>query len=122
VKLDNGPTVPAQVNGFSPGERCQAIVRPEKLRVEDTSASDAPCAVEGTVESSMYLGTSTQLAVSLGEETRMTVLVPNADEAERQRLPGGGARVRLSWDPEHMHLVKDSSRSNPEEEESRESS
>ena len=33
----------------------------------------------------------------------MTVLVPNADEAERQRLPGGGARVALSWEPEHMH-------------------
>ena len=123
VKIDNGPTVPAQSNGFSPGERCQAIVRPEKLRVgdEESPSGDTP-SVEGTVESSMYLGTSTQLAVSLGEDTRMTVLVPNADEAERQRLPGGGARVRLSWDPEHMHLVKDSSRSNPEEEEARASS
>ena len=39
----------------------------------------------------------------------MTVLYPNADEAERQRLPGGGARVRLSWRPEHMHLVRESS-------------
>ena len=38
----------------------------------------------------------------------MTVLVPNADEAERARLPGGGARVRLSWAPEHMHVVKES--------------
>jgi hypothetical protein len=38
----------------------------------------------------------------------MTVLVPNADEAERQRLPGGGARVALSWEPEHMHLVRES--------------
>ena len=39
----------------------------------------------------------------------MTVLVPNASEAERQRLPGGGARVALSWDPEHMHVVRESS-------------
>ena len=38
----------------------------------------------------------------------MTVLVPNADEAERQRLPGGGARVALSWEPEHMHVVTES--------------
>jgi len=36
------------------------------------------------------------------------VLVPNASEAERQALPGGGARVALSWEPEHMHLVRDS--------------
>jgi spermidine/putrescine transport system ATP-binding protein len=123
VKLDQGPTVPAQVNGFSPGERCQAIVRPEKLRVEEgEAASGAGCSVEGVVESSMYLGTSTQIVVGLGDDTRMTVLVPNADEAERQRLPGGGARVNLSWDPEHMHLVRDSKNSNPEEEEARASS
>ena len=40
----------------------------------------------------------------------MTVLVPNASEAERQRLPGGGASVRLGWAPEHMHLVRESKR------------
>ena len=57
------------------------------------------------VESSLYLGTATQIVVELGEDVRMTVLVPNADEAERQRLPGGGARVALSWEPEHMHVV-----------------
>ncbi len=39
----------------------------------------------------------------------MTVLVPNADEAQRQALPGGGARVALSWEPEHMHVVRASS-------------
>ena len=38
----------------------------------------------------------------------MTVLVPNADEAQRQALPGGGARVALSWEPEHMHVVRES--------------
>jgi hypothetical protein len=37
----------------------------------------------------------------------MTVLVPNADEGERQSLPGGGARVALSWEPDHMHLVRE---------------
>jgi hypothetical protein len=38
----------------------------------------------------------------------MTVLVPNADEAERQRLPGGGAKVKLSWSSDHMHVVRES--------------
>ena len=38
----------------------------------------------------------------------MTVLVPNADEAERARLPGGGSDVRLSWAPEHIHVVRES--------------
>jgi len=111
VKLDEGTTISASTDGFSQGDRCHAVVRPEKLRVETdghgNGSADLP-RVEGTVTSSLYLGTATQIAVDLGEGVRMTVLVPNADEAERQRLPGGGARVALSWEPEHMHLVRES--------------
>jgi spermidine/putrescine transport system ATP-binding protein len=109
IRLDQGQTIAAPTNGFSIGERCHAVVRPEKLRVE--LPGETPSAgprVEGIVESSLYLGTATQIAVDLGEGVRMTVLVPNADESERQRLPGGGARVALSWEPEHMHLVRES--------------
>jgi ABC-type Fe3+/spermidine/putrescine transport system ATPase subunit len=87
------------------------VVRPEKLRVELPENGAAPAEqprVEGVVASSLYLGTATQIAVDLGEDVRMTVLVPNADEAERQRLPGGGAKVALRWEPEHMHLVRES--------------
>jgi len=116
VKLDEGSTIATATDGFSPGDRCHAVVRPEKLRVETsgngngaTSASrNGLPRVEGVVTSSLYLGTATQIAVDLGEGVRMTVLVPNADEAERQQLPGGGARVGLSWEPEHMHLVRES--------------
>jgi len=112
VKLDQGQTISTTTDGFSTGDRCHAVVRPEKLRVDlgengAGRASDQP-RVEGVVASSLYLGTATQIAVDLGEDTRMTVLVPNADEAERQRLPGGGAKVALSWEPEHMHLVRES--------------
>jgi hypothetical protein len=53
----------------------------------------------------VYLGTATQMVVKLAGDVPLTVLVPNADEAERQRLPGAGARVRLSWAPENMHVV-----------------
>ena len=112
VKLDQGQTISTTTHGFSTGDRCHAVVRPEKLRVDlgENGAGRAPDQprVEGVVASSLYLGTATQIAVDLGEETRMTVLVPNADEAERQRLPGGGAKVALSWEPEHMHLVRES--------------
>jgi spermidine/putrescine transport system ATP-binding protein len=111
VKLDQGQTISTPTDGFSSGERCHAVVRPEKLQVEleeNGRDSSSQTQVEGVVASSLYLGTATQIAVDLGEGTRMTVLVPNADEAERQRLPGGGARVGLSWEPEHMHLVRES--------------
>jgi spermidine/putrescine transport system ATP-binding protein len=106
VELDSGVQVSTDVDGFRPGDRCHAVVRPEKLTID--SGSDGQPSVEGQVESSIYLGTSTQLIVQLTDEVRMTVLVPNADEAERQRLPGGGAKVKLSWAPEHMHVVRES--------------
>jgi spermidine/putrescine transport system ATP-binding protein len=109
VKLDSGPEVTADTGDLRPGEGCAAVVRPEKLKVtmvgDGEVIADGEPRVEGIVESSLYLGTSTQIAVNLGGEVRMTVLIPNADEAERQTLPGGGAKVTLSWAPEHMHVV-----------------
>ncbi|HEX6153037.1 MAG TPA: ABC transporter ATP-binding protein, partial [Solirubrobacterales bacterium] len=113
VRLHSGPEIATATDGLSTGEECAAVVRPEKLQVtpvgEGQAASNGSPRVEGVVESSLYLGTATQIVVGLEEGVRMTVLVPNASEAERQRLPGGGARVALSWDPEHMHVVRKSS-------------
>jgi spermidine/putrescine transport system ATP-binding protein len=106
VELDSGVTVGTDVNGFAIGDRCHAVVRPEKLTI--CAGGRGEPSVEGLVESSLYLGTSTQLIVQLPGEVRMTVLVPNADEAQRQQLPGGGAKVKLSWAPEHMHVVRES--------------
>jgi spermidine/putrescine transport system ATP-binding protein len=112
VRLDRGPTCNSPTDGLSNGERCHAVVRPEKLKIDalgdDGGSSNGLPRVEGVVESSLYLGTSTQIVVDLGEGVKMTVLVPNASDAERQRLPGGGARVALSWEPDHMHLVRES--------------
>lgn len=110
LRLDSGVTVRAASNGFKAGERCYAVVRPEKLSVtlvEEPAPAGRP-SVEGLVESSLYLGTATQMVVRLPDGVTMTVLVPNTDEAERQRLPGAGARVRLSWAADHMHVVKES--------------
>jgi spermidine/putrescine transport system ATP-binding protein len=110
VRLDSGPEVETQVNGIASGERCHAVVRPEKLQIHhaNEAAGDGMPSVDGVVESSVYLGTSTQIVARLPDEVAMTVLVPNASEAERARLPGGGAAVRLSWAPEHIHVVRES--------------
>jgi spermidine/putrescine transport system ATP-binding protein len=111
VKLDSGPEVAGNTGSLTTGEGCAAVVRPEKLRIElagsESTATAGSPSVEGVVESSVYLGTSTQIVVGVGDGVRMTVLVPNADEEERQHLPGGGARVVLRWEPEHMHVVID---------------
>jgi spermidine/putrescine transport system ATP-binding protein len=110
VRLDSGVEVDVEVDGLREGDRCHAVVRPEKLRIAPAGdggpAGTTGPAVEGIVESSVFLGTSTQIVVRLDGDVPITVLVPNADEAERQHLPGGGARVELSWSPEHTHVVR----------------
>jgi spermidine/putrescine transport system ATP-binding protein len=110
VELDTGVEVSAERNGLATGERCHAVVRPEKLRIARAGEAmpEGWRAVEGMVQSSVFLGTSTQIVVELPGDVRMTVLVPNADERERAGLPGGGASVSLGWAPEHVHLVRDS--------------
>jgi spermidine/putrescine transport system ATP-binding protein len=124
VSLDNGPAVRVPTGGVAQGERCFAIVRPEKLQIEATGDGAAPGSgerprIEGVVESSLYLGTATQMVVDLGGEVRMTVLCPNASEAERRSLPAAGDRVALSWDPEHMHVVRESGGNGANQEEMR---
>jgi spermidine/putrescine transport system ATP-binding protein len=109
LRLDSGVTVSIEARGATSGERAHAVVRPEKLelsRLEDPAAGGRP-AVEGTVESSLYLGTATQFVVRLADSTAMTVLVPNSDESARRRLPGAGDAVRLAWANEHIHIVRE---------------
>src|SRR5690349_13284810 len=71
LQLEGGPEVGAETDGLSPGEGCFAVVRPEKLRVElvggGAAAANGKPRVEGIVESSLYLGTATQIVVGLAE-------------------------------------------------------
>jgi ABC-type Fe3+/spermidine/putrescine transport system ATPase subunit len=84
-------------------------VRPEKLELhpKDDPVPSERASVEGVIESSLYLGTATQVVVKLADGTGMTVLVPNRDEEARQRMPGAGADVRLAWAGEHIHMVRE---------------
>jgi spermidine/putrescine transport system ATP-binding protein len=124
LRLDAGPTVrTAETGGARVGERVHAVVRPEKLQLETTAtAANGRPSVEGQVESALYLGTATQMVVLLGDGTRMTVLVPNADADARRDLPGAGHDARLSWSSENIHIVRDAAGGEPEPKAKREES
>jgi spermidine/putrescine transport system ATP-binding protein len=111
LRLDAGPVVrAADSRGATQGEHCHAVVRPEKLDLYPAGEAtpEGRARVAGVVESSLYLGTATQVVVRLdgAAGVPMTVLVPNADEEARRRLPSPGEPVALSWAGEHMHLVR----------------
>jgi spermidine/putrescine transport system ATP-binding protein len=110
LKLDSGPTVrTSSSGGATMRERVHAVVRPEKLVLSsaDGGIGGDGASVEGQVESSLYLGTATQMVVRLGDDTRMTVLVPNADAEARHQLPAAGDAARLSWSSENIHIVRE---------------
>jgi spermidine/putrescine transport system ATP-binding protein len=109
MRLDSGATVrTTSSGGASVGERVHAVVRPEKLVLElDGAAAGGRPSVEGQVESSLYLGTATQMVVRLADDTRMTVLVPNADADARRDLPVPGDSARLTWSDENIHIVRE---------------
>ena len=110
LRLDAGPTVRTPKSaGARAGERAHAVVRPEKLTLTPTGSSDDGPSVEGQVESSLYLGTATQMVVKLADGTRMTVLVPNADTEARRDLPAAGDTARLTWSDENIHIVREGS-------------
>jgi spermidine/putrescine transport system ATP-binding protein len=108
VLLDSGLEVAGvDARGLEKGRRCHVVVRPEKLELHPVdAATDGRPSLEGTIESSLYLGTATQVVVRLPGDVSMTVLVPNADDAARRRLPTAGDPVRLSWAQQHMHVVR----------------
>src|SRR5215207_4778049 len=109
LRLDAGVTVRTGAAGAAVGERAHAVVRPEKLQLHAVNGAgpDGRPSVEGQVESSLYLGTATQVIVRLHDDTRLTVLVPNTDEEARQRLPAAGDAARLTWADENIHMVKE---------------
>ena len=115
LRLDSGVTAPVESDGAEAGERVYAVVRPEKLELSDAD-DPAPAgrpSVEGVIESTLYLGTATQVVVRLQDGTAMTVLVPNSDDAERRRMPGTGTRARLAWANEHIHMVREAEGADP---------
>ena len=109
LRLDAGVTVRTGAAGVSVGERAHAVVRPEKLELRraNGAAPDGRASVDGQVESSLYMGTATQVIVRLADDTRMTVLVPNTDEEARRQLPGAGDPARLTWSSDNIHMVRE---------------
>jgi len=102
------------------GEVLDLTVRPEKISLSKTRASDpASCLVHGTVTEVVYLGTATQYAVAvpnavadstsdtgLAADSELLVFCQNA--ADATDIAERGDSVWLSWRPEHSLALRPS--------------
>ena len=98
VRLVNGTTVRAQVNGKRGA--VAAGVRPEKITIGDGGGANV---LEGTVAETAYIGVATQVVVDTAAGT-VHVFAQNIDAGGR--VPPPGSNVRLSWSPDSTFVVE----------------
>jgi spermidine/putrescine transport system ATP-binding protein len=85
--------------GAVPGRVLELTVRPEKIAISTGEPAAGRCAMRGRVAEVVYLGTSTQYAVTAFDGTELAVFVQNASDASD--VAERDADVWLSWRPEH---------------------
>ena len=107
VRLAAGPTVALPVERLPVDRGWVSIgVRPEKIEIRPNGVADAdPTAnsIDATVMISTYTGVSTSYECRTSDGSRVVVYVQNLG-ADVKTL-GGGAHVKLKWDPEHTFAV-----------------
>ncbi len=87
------------------GSTVQLSVRPEKIAVDDDIEEDM-VSLDGTVESRVYLGVSTQITVALGGGGRLVALEQATYRASADDRWEPGMAVRLGWHPENCLVLR----------------
>ena len=89
--------------GAGVGAELDLTVRPEKIVISADAPSAGWCALRGRVAEVVYLGTSTQYAVTIGDGTELSVFVQNSSDAND--VADRDSDVWLSWRPDHSLVL-----------------
>ncbi len=95
--------VPLRAVRARPGDSLEITVRPEKIELTAGRPAGDGCALRGTVTEVVYLGTSTNFAVST--TTGADIVVFQQNSASAGEAVGRGDSVWLSWQPDHSYLI-----------------
>ncbi len=87
----------------SPGSPLELTVRPEKIELSAAPPASGGCALRGTVTEVVYLGTSTNFAVTTTTGADMVVFQQNS--AAARQLAARGDSIWLSWLPQHSYPI-----------------
>jgi spermidine/putrescine transport system ATP-binding protein len=106
VRLANGLKVPAPIpDGCSRGDAVNLSVRPEKIAIEE-EVTDGMVTLQGTIEARVYLGTTTQITVALGDGARLVALEQAWHRARADDRWEPGMTVKLGWLPENCLVLR----------------
>jgi spermidine/putrescine transport system ATP-binding protein len=101
IKLGN-VAVTVEGNEASRGERVRVMIRPEKIHLSFNGSGDA---LQGEIESAVYLGDSTQWRVILEDGQSITALEQNR-QPFRSSQNLAGRKVSVSWEPGSAVILK----------------
>jgi spermidine/putrescine transport system ATP-binding protein len=105
IRLGTGSRIPAQLpDGCSDGDVVRIAVRPEKIAIDDIE--EGMVALDGTIESRVYLGMSTQISVSVGNGARLVAVEQATYRASADDRYEPGSQVRVGWHPEHSLVLR----------------
>jgi len=100
--------VTATVDGSArAGGVATVTIRPERIRLEDRAAGDAPaeCHASGVVRESMYTGPTTRFVVELAGGGELMVVRQNAHTSFEDAEALRGLQVTLVWGREHTRVI-----------------
>ena len=95
--------VPVPSPGPEPGTPVELTVRPEKIELATDRPAAGGCVLRGTVTEVVYLGTSTNYAVTT--TTGADIVVFQQNTAAANDAAARGDSVWLSWQPEHSYPI-----------------
>ena len=105
VRLRTGALVPASRSGACDvGDAVHLSVRPEKIHINDLA--DGMVAIDGELRDIIYLGTTTQYVVEVGQGAVLIALEQNVHRAGAHARPAKGSRMRLGWHPENSLVLR----------------
>jgi len=100
LRLDSGRLIPSRRCQIGVGEQVCAIIRSERVTLDNNGAQDA---VEGRVQAVIFLGAQTEYRVDAAGLGEMRVTVQNTAEQRRWRL---GDEVAICWKPDDLRLFR----------------
>jgi spermidine/putrescine transport system ATP-binding protein len=104
VNAEERMVVPVGTGSVRVGQTIELTVRPEKIDM--TTSAPRPGAASclaGTVTEVVYLGTSTNYNVTTSTGAEVVIFTQNASSADD--IAVRGARVWLSWEPQHSYPI-----------------